>query len=295
MDNMKIFCNDNLIDKESIAEIFEPGFLFGWGVFETLRAYKGKIPFLDLHIARLNDGLNTIGIEEVNIDFEKKIKELLKINKLNDAYIRITAYKKRESIRSTRPAKSRARSGLMLSKVEASTGILIYVDKFGYYQEEAYEKGFAAIVSPYKRNTECPFWQVKSLSFLGNRLSWFEAQKQNKDEALILNEKDFLVGGSRSNLFIVKNGEVITSPLSRGAFYGITRKIVINELKKMRIKLSEKEVTLNDLQTSDEAFLTSALLEVMPLVECGGVGIGSNKPGKVALQILTQYRKLCRT
>jgi len=264
---MKIYCNNNLIDRESIAEIFEPGFLFGWGVFETLRAYKGEVPFLDLHVARLKDGLNAIGIEEVKIDFAKQIDALLKANKLEDAYIRITAYKKRES-----------------------TGVLIYVDKFGYYQQETYEKGFTAIVSPYKKNSQNPFSQIKSLSYLENRLSWYEAQKQKKDEALILNEKDNLVGGSRSNLFIVKKGEVIIPSLAKGAFYGITRKVIINELKNSRIKVLEKEITVEDLTSCDEAFLTSALLEVMPLVECGGQAISSGKPGKMTKEILSQYR-----
>ncbi|MFA6282212.1 MAG: aminotransferase class IV [Candidatus Omnitrophota bacterium] len=267
---MKIYCNNKLLDKEAIAEIFEPGFLFGWGVFETLRAYNGQVPFLNLHIARLNDGLNALGIEEVKTDFAGQIVALLKANQLDDAYIRITAYKKRES-----------------------TGVLIYADKFGYYPKETYAKGFTAIISPYKRNTQNPFSQVKSLSNLENRLSWYEAQKQKKDEALVLNEKDFLTGGSRSNLFIVKNGEVITPALAKGAFYGITRKIVINELKKSRIRVTEKEITLEDLFSCDEAFLTSALLEVMPLVECGNTKVGNGEAGSITLKTLSQYRNLC--
>ncbi|MFA5272109.1 MAG: aminotransferase class IV [Candidatus Omnitrophota bacterium] len=266
---MKIYCNDNLVDKESIAEIFEPGFLFGWGVFEVLRAYNAGVPFLDLHVARLNDGLNALGIEELKIDFSKQIAALLKANKLKDAYIRITAYKKRES-----------------------TGVLVYADKFGYYQQDAYEKGFTAIISPYKKNSQNQFSQIKSLSYLENRLSWYEAQKQKKDEALILNEKDNLVGGARSNLFIVRNQEIITPSLSKGAFYGITRKIIINELKKSRIKLTEKEITIEDFLSCDEAFLTSALLEVMPLVECGNSVIGNGKPGEITLKVLKQYRSI---
>lgn len=266
---MKIYCNNNLIDKESCPEIFEPGFLFGWGAFETLRSYQGKIPFLNLHIARLNDTLNALGIEEIEIDFKGKIEELLKINNLEDAYIRITAYKKR-----------------------TSTGILIYVDEFGYYQPQTYEKGFTAILSPYKKNSQDNFLQIKSLSYLENRLSWFEAQKQKKDEALVLNEKDFLIGGSRSNLFIVKNKEVLTPPLNKGAFYGITRKVLINELKESKIEVLEKEITVKDLLSADEAFLTSSLLEVMPLVEYDGKNIAGGKPGKMTNSFLSDYRKL---
>ncbi len=264
---MKVYCNGNIIEKERLAKIFEPGFLFGWGVFETLRAYKTRVPFLKEHIGRLNDGLNALGIEEAKIDFKTNIDELLKVNNLEDAYIRITAYKKRES-----------------------TGIIIYVDKFGYYGQSAYEKGFKAVISPYKRNSQNHFAQIKSLSYLENRMSWYEAQKRNKDEALVLNEKEQLTGGSRSNLFIVKGKEVITPPLAQGAFYGITRKIIISGLKDRQIKISEKEIKLEDLYSCDEAFLTSALLEVMPLVECDNRAIGEGVPGEMSLEILSQYR-----
>ncbi|MCK9614068.1 MAG: aminotransferase class IV [Candidatus Omnitrophica bacterium] len=267
---MKIYHNGKIADKDTLEEIFEPGFLFGWGVFETLRAYNGKVPFLDLHIARLNDALNTLGIEELKTDFKAKINELLKVNNLEDAYIRITAYKKRES-----------------------TGVLIYADKFGYYPQSAYEKGFSAVISPYRRNIKNNFYTIKSLSYLENRLSWFEAQKQNKDEALVLNEDGFLSGGSRSNLFIVKDQDVITSSIESGAFDGITRKIVISELKKMNISVKEAQISIENLfSCAKEAFLTSALLEAMPLVECGGKKIGDGKPGKVTLNVLEQYRSI---
>lgn len=266
---MKIFSNGNIIEKGNLEEIFEPGFLFGWGVFETLRVYKGEIPFLDLHIARLNDSLNALGIEETKLDFKTKIEELLKINNLEDAYVRITAYKKRES-----------------------TGVIIYVDKFGYYPLQTYEKGFSVIVSPYRRDTKNPFSQLKSLSYLENRMSWLEAQKVNRDEALVLSQEDYLIGGARSNLFLVKNKYVLIPSIKSGTFDGITRKIVIDILKDLRIRAKEIEASLEDLYDSDEAFLTSALLEVMPLVECGSRKIGDGKPGQITLRILEEYRNL---
>jgi branched-subunit amino acid aminotransferase/4-amino-4-deoxychorismate lyase len=231
------------------------------------------VPFLDLHTTRLNDSLNILGIKEVKIDFAKEIKQLLSLNNLENAYIRITAYKKRES-----------------------TGTIIYVDKFGYYPQSAYEKGFSAVISPYRRNLYNSFYNLKSLSYLENRLSWFEAQKVNKDEALIINEDGFLVGGSRSNLFIVKDANVLTPSLESGAFDGITRKIVIGELKKIKIKVEEKEISLEDLfSCANEAFLTSSLLEIMPLVECDGKALGNGKPGKIAHKLLEQYRSIANS
>ncbi|MCM8831755.1 MAG: aminotransferase class IV [Candidatus Omnitrophica bacterium] len=267
---MKIFLNGKIIKKENLSEIFEPGFLFGWGTFEVLRAYDGNIPFLDLHTRRLNESLKFLRLDEVKCNFENEIKNLLKINNLKDAYIRLTAYKKREN-----------------------TGLIIYVDKFGYYPKEAYKKGFRTIISPYKRNTKSSFYKIKSLSYLENRLSWYHAQKQNKDEALILNEENFLVGGSRSNLFLVKDGLVFAPKSCDGVFLGITRNIVIELLKDLRIKYKEKRLTKKDLFSCDEAFLTSSLLEVMPLVECEDKKIKKGYVGNITLKILECYRERC--
>jgi len=266
---MKIFCNTTFVEKESLAELFEPGFLFGWGAFETLRAYHGKIPFLALHIRRLNDSLTVLGIDAVALDFEGVLKELLKVNALEEAYIRITAYKKRNS-----------------------TGVLIYTDTFGYYPQSVYAKGFTAIVSPYRKATQSPFAQIKSLSFLEHRMSWHEAQKAGRDEALVLSQQNHLIGGSRSNLFLVKGKQIFTASDKSGAFAGITKHVLIRDASSLRLKVRQADITLEDLYDSDEAFLTSALLEVMPLVECGSKKIGIGAPGKITSKLLAHYREL---
>ncbi|MCK9614309.1 MAG: aminotransferase class IV, partial [Candidatus Omnitrophica bacterium] len=95
------------------------------------------------------------------------------------------------------------------------------------------------------------------------------------------------------NLFIVKNQEIITPSIESGAFDGITRKIVISELKKMNISVEETQISIEDLfSCAKEAFLTSALLEAMPLVECGSKAISNGKPGSITLKALEQYRSL---
>lgn len=266
---MKIFCNTAFVEKETLTELFEPGFLFGWGAFETLRAYNTKMPFLTLHIQRLNDSLAVLGIDKVTLDFKGVLKELLTMNALEQAYIRIAAYKKRNT-----------------------TGVLIYADTFGYYPQNTYEKGFTALISPYRKTTQNPFAQIKSLSFLENRMSWYEAQKAGKDEALVLNQQNYLIGGSRSNLFLVKGKQIFTASDASGAFAGITRHIVMHHMSQLRLKVHQSDITLEDLYDSDEAFLTSALLEVMPLVECGSKKIGMGTPGKITSKILAHYREL---
>lgn len=266
---MKVFVNNEIVDQKNAEEIFEPGFLFGWGAFEPLRVYQGHIPFLSEHVKRLNQTLVYLGIAEVKDDFSQKIEVLLKENNLRDAYVRITAYKKR-----------------------TGTGVIVYASKFEYYPDSVYEKGFSAIISPYRRQRDNMFARLKSLSYLENRMSWLAAQNLQKDEAVILNDRGFIAGGSRSNLFVVKNGTVITPPLEDGAVEGITRKAVKDILQKLSIPVQETSFTREMLFSCDEAFLTSALLEVMPLVECEGKKTGKEK--KIVSQILLQYRNLVR-
>ncbi|MFA7676990.1 MAG: aminotransferase class IV [Candidatus Omnitrophota bacterium] len=266
---MKIFSNGDLINKQSLGEVFEPGFLFGWGVYEPFRTYNCNIPFLTEHIERLNNSLETIGIEKVTLDWSKTIEDLLIENNLKDAYVRITAYKKRKG-----------------------TGVLIYADKFGYYKPEVYNKGFSSVVSPYRRNPEDITSQVKSLSYLNNRLSWFSAQKVKKDEALVLNTEGGLAGGARSSIFLVKENKIITPTSSCGGFSSITAKAVRKIAQYLSLTFKEEKVKMEDIYSSDEVFLTSALLEIMPLVECEQRPIGSGEPGSVTGKILEEYRKL---
>ena len=266
---MKIYYNGRVIDKESSGDIFEPGFLFGWGVFEVLRAYKGKIPFLNQHIKRLNKSLILLEIGEADLNWENAVGNLLKENGLEDAYIRMTVYKKRQAV-----------------------GVLIYVDKFEYYKEDAYKKGFNSTISSYRRCSKNICSQVKSLSYLPNRFAWLGAQKKKKSEALILNPRGSLAGGSRSNLFLVKDNKVITPSIEDGAFCGITREVVMKVLKELNIDIKEEVISIEDLYSCQEAFLTSSLMEVMPLVECDDKPLGKGLPGEVTLKVLSGYRKL---
>jgi branched-subunit amino acid aminotransferase/4-amino-4-deoxychorismate lyase len=266
---MKVYVNEQLLDKEALSEVFEPGFLFGWGAFEVLRAYNGEVPFLEKHIERLGKNISLLGIEQPTLDFKEKISELLGVNNLSDAYIRITVYKKRKS-----------------------TGVIIYADRFTYYPQSVYEKGFSAIASTYPIDTDSILWRVKSLSYLEKRLSWYQAQKSKRDEALVCNRQGFVVGGARSNLFLVKAGKIIVPSRECGVFDGITKNVVMAIVNSLDIDIVEEKITPESIYSCDEAFLSSSLLEVMPLVECENKALGEGAPGALTLRILSEYRKI---
>lgn len=269
---MKVFVNNTIIEKEDIKEVLEPGFLFGWGVFETFRAYAGNLAFWELHIERMTRSLAFIGIDVPDIRWDKEIAILFTENGLEDAYVRISVYKKREGV-----------------------GVIIYVDRFNYYPPSLYKKGFSAIISPWKRNNRDLVAKIKSLSYLNNRLSWFQAQREGKDEALIKDFNNNILGGARSNIFCVQNKNIITPSLESGVFPGVTRKVVCDLIKDSgEYSLVERDINENDIFDSDEVFLTSSLLEVMPLVEVEGRYIGEGKPGRITQDIHTRYLELIK-
>lgn len=266
---MKIYINGHIHNTRAFQEIFEPGFLFGWGVFETLRVYQGSVPFLKDHLRRLKDGCKKISLIYVDIDYQRQIQMLLKENRLQDAYCRITVFKKRES-----------------------SGLIIYVAPFTYYNDNEYAKGFTAITSPFVRNTRNPLVSVKAISYLENRLAWKAAQDKGKDEALFCNEKGNLCEGSRTNLFFIKRETIYTPSCDCGMLNGITRQKVISQIRRKRLKVQEGLFKPKALRSSDEAFLTSSLMEVMPLVEFDGKSIGNGKSGSMTEQIHLWYKEL---
>ncbi len=266
---MKVFLDGGLTEDSLIKDLLEPGFLFGWGVFETLRVYNKKPAFLSEHIKRLRQGCERIFLEFPGIDFKKEISRLLEENNLTNAYCRITVFKKRKS-----------------------TGVMIYTADFKYYTDEDYKKGFKAVVSPIAKNSRHPLCGIKPISYLDSRYAWKIAQDKGVEEAIFLNEKGFLAEGSRTNLFFIKGKTLFTPSLECGILNGITRVKAIETIKSQGYRLEEGEFQLEGLLNSDEACLTSSLMEVMPLVEVEGKSIGSGKPGGISSDILSGYRDL---
>jgi branched-subunit amino acid aminotransferase/4-amino-4-deoxychorismate lyase len=266
---MNLYLNGKIVKEDSNQEILEPGFLFGWGVFETLRIYSGEPAFLKEHIQRLKQGCNKISLSFPDINFQKQIQILLNKNKLSNAYCRITVFKKRNS-----------------------PGVIIYVSPFTYYGEEEYKKGYKAVVSSFIRNSKNLLVGVKSINYLENRLAWKIAQDRGKDEAIFLNEYGFLSEGSRTNIFFVRGNVIYTPSLNCGMLVGITRQKVIKVIKENRLVLKEGRFKIKDLLSCDEAFLTSSLMEVMPLVEINNRVINKGRPGSIAYQVRVWYKNL---
>lgn len=266
---MKVYLNGKIRETKKADDVLQPGFLFGWGVFETLRIYKGKLAFLPEHIKRLKVGCKKIALQFPKINFQKKIQVLLKENKLEDAYCRITVFKKR-----------------------TGTGVLITAAPFSQYKKKDYVRGFKAIVSPFVKNSKYFLVGVKSTSYLENALARKIADSKGKQEALFINELGFLAEGSRSNLFFIKRNTVYTPSVECGILNGITRQKVIKIIKDHKLRLKMGKFRLKDLFACDEAFLTSSLMEIMPLIEVNGKLIKKGQPGALTYSFHKAYKDL---
>lgn len=270
-----IFLNGKFIPQEEAKlSVLTPGFLYGFGLFETMRAYKNRIVYFKAHLNRLKDSANLLKIRcpYSLAELQKIIRQTVKINGFPDAYARLTLWKSTKT-----------------------TDILVTVKKYQPYSEPKYRKGFRACIASLRQNENSYFVQLKTTSYLLYRLAYQEAGARGFDEAIILNHKGYIAEASRSNLFFIKDKELFTPALDCGCLDGITRRVIFDLAKIYNIKIYAGDFTLSDLYAADEAFFTNSLMGVMPLasVEKYQIGKGSSRY-KVTALLMKEYKSLLK-
>jgi branched-chain amino acid aminotransferase len=133
---------------------------------------------------------------------------------------------------------------------------------------------------------------VKSLNYQNNILAKLEAIRAGVDEAIMLDWMGYVCEGTGDNIFIVKNGVLVTPPIYASILPGITRQTIIDIAKRLKIEVSERNITIHDLYNADEVFLTATGIEIVPVVEIDGRKIGRGEPGPVFIRIKEQFEKL---
>jgi len=269
-----IFLNGKFLSKEKARlSVFTPGFLSGWGLFETMRSFQGKIVYLEKHLKRLERSCKLVAIKTpFSVPGIKGIiKKALRISGFKDAYIRLT-----------------------LTKSIKGADILMVVKKYQPYPEPKYKTGFKVGLSSFRQDAGSTLAKIKSTSRLLYQLSLGEARRRGFDEALILNNRGYLAEGAISNLFLVKGRSLFTPALECGCLEGITRRVVLDLARKYRITASEGKFTLNDLYGADEAFLTNSLIGVMPLVSVEKRLIAQGARGEITGYLIKKYHSLLK-
>lgn len=261
---------DYLPAAEASVAASDAGLLYGRGLFETFRARRGAVYLLERHLDRLEAGAQTLGIAlpPAVADLRAIVRELTERQCLEDARLRLTLTAGPESGRS-----------VLFVQARAATD----------YPERVYERGMSAHVASVRRNETSPLARVKSLNYLDNLLAREEARGAGADEALFLNTRGLLADGSASNLFLIRDSQLLTPPVADGALPGITRGAVLELAEAAGINVRELSLTEDDLRHADEGFLTNAVGGVMPLVSVDGSNVGAGSPGEVACRLRALY------
>ncbi len=270
-----------LKDKAKIS-VFDHGFLYGDGVFEGIRAYGGKVFRLDEHLQRLWESARAISLEVPlsRGQLKEKILESLRKNELKDAYIRLVV--------------SRGKGDLGLDPRKCPQAELIIItDKISIYPQELYEKGLEVIIASTRRNIPSALnCRIKSLNYLNNILAKIEANREGMPEAIMLNKDGYIAECTGDNIFVVKEGKIITPPVWIGILSGITRDVVIEIAQKEGISIEENVFAPFALYNSDECFLTGTAAEVIPVTRVDGRVIGEGIAGPLTKRLMEKFRQL---
>lgn len=264
--------------------VFDHGLLYGDGVFEGIRAYDGLVFKLKEHLDRLYESAHTLLLK---IPLEREgmtgsIVKTLQRNRLRDAYIRVVVTRGVGDL------------GLDPEKCKHPT-VIVITDKIVLYPDRLYKNGLEIITVPTTRNLpEAVNPALKSLNYLNNILAKIEASHSGHLEALLLNHQGYVAECTGDNLFMVKNGTLLTPPTYVGALKGITRGAILEIAKRTKVPVEETILTRHDLFNADEVFLTGTAAEVIPVVKIDGRTIAGGKPGRGTQRFMKKFHELTK-
>lgn len=281
----QIYLNGVLVPEEkATVSVFDHGLLYGDGVFEGLRIYGGKVFRLEDHIQRLYESAKAIWLE-IPISPEKMtaaVNETAQANGLDDGYVRLIV--------------TRGAGTLGLDPRRCSNPqVIIIADKITLYPEEYYEQGLEIITSSVIRNHPAALSaRIKSLNYLNNILAKIEGIQAGCIEALMLNHKGEVAECTGDNIFLVRQGVLLTPPLDAGILAGVTRQVVIELAEEKHIATREIPLTKHDVYVADECFLTGSAAEVIPVVKVDSRTIGDGKPGPITRNLKKRFGEYAR-
>lgn len=288
---MIISINGKLYDEQdAVVSVYDHGFLYGLGLFETFRTYRG-VPFLlQEHLVRLKQGCNELGISfEPDADrLKEQLTELLHVNRLEDAYIRYTVSAGVDLL------------GLPSGSYHNPTEI-IYIKPLPPRDHSMYEQGRALQLLKQPRNTPEGLYRLKSFHYMNNIMAKRELQSYPwaaGAEGLMLTEDGFVAEGIVSNILFINESTCFTPSLETGILPGITRAFVLQSAGQFGLSLQEGMYTWEDLVKADEVFIVNSIQEIVPISHLytpngQTLAIGDNRetPGMYTKQLMNHYQE----
>ena len=283
--------NGRVSDQEhAVISIFDHGFLYGEGVYETLRTYNGQSFLFVRHMRRLRQsaGMLSLPIPLTDAQIDARFTETMKAAGLgnsaeHEAYIRILVTRGIGEL-TYDPAATPVSSIVVIVKPNVDP------------PREVFERGVkVSLVGVVRNHPDTVNPLIKSNSLLNNALAMQEALRNGAYEGVMRNYKGELAECTQSNLFIVKDGAALTPPLGAGLLPGITREFLFEVGAEIGIPVREAVLHDDDLLGADESFLTSTTREVVPIVQVDAARVGSGTPGPITHALLEGYRRKANT
>ena len=277
-----VYINGKMVSRDlALVSALDRGLLYGYGLFETMRSYNGRVFCLDRHLDRLTKSAKALGIADA-LDvaaLEAGIADTLKENRLNAARIRLTV------------TAGEGERALGLSASGRLTTIIV-AEELVQSPLDVQSKGLRASIVSIRRNSKSPLCRMKTLGYLENLLARGEAVKAGSDEAILLNEDGLVAECSASNIFIVEHDRLVTPPVEVGILEGVTRGVVIELVHGIGIAAVEENVTVDRLLGAEEVFITNSIIELAPVVSIDGKLVGAGISGTTTDRLVKSYRKL---
>ncbi len=271
------FNGDLMPADQARVSVFDSGFMQGVGLFETMRLYNGRVFRLEQHIDRLRASAVRLGWS-VTPD-EDRLRENVELVagaiEQSDARVRLTVTSGAVRI-------SERETPDVTIVASASPGLA--------YPPEIYQRGVSVVLSTYRQSRFDPLAGHKTCSYFARLASLREAYSQSAFESIWLNDEELLAEGAISSLFLVRREKLLTPPLDTPVLPGITRAAVIEIAEKLGIVVEEAALSVDDLLSADEAFLTNSMIELAPIARVGRQAIGLEKPGELTLHLAESYR-----
>jgi branched-chain amino acid aminotransferase len=274
---VKIFLNNAIFDADSaMVSARDSGFLYGAGLFETMRSKNGVVFALDDHLDRLFNSAKVLGIpHKYERDYiTDAICRTLKANELSDARIRLTL--------------TGGPTGVSAEKQKGT--LVITATPFEPYAAEYYEKGALAVLCRFRQNPADPTCGHKTCNYLSRLLALDGARQRGAVESLWFTTDNLLAEGCVSNVFIIKDSKVFTPSTITPVLPGIARKHVVQVAVENSIEATEKDLFINDLLEADEVFITNTLMQILPIAAVEAHVVGDGKVGTVTTKLMNAYK-----
>jgi branched-chain amino acid aminotransferase len=280
----QIYVNGRFVPAEEASiSVFDHGFLYGDGVFEGIRVYDGNVFRLRQHVERLYYSARCIllSIPLTPEEMSLAIVETVRRRGVPNQYVRAVV--------------SRGAGDLGLDpRLCKHPSVIIIADTIALYPEQMYTQGLELVTVATRRT---PSWaldpRIKSLNYLNNILAKLEAQQAGVEEAVMLNAEGYVAECTADNIFVIRQGQLLTPATATGALLGVTRDSVLDIAHDLGITCEETFLTRYDLYTADECFMTGTGAEIVPVIRIDRRQIGTGVPGPLTNQVRQAFAKLC--